>query len=454
MAWTDRIKKIFIYDDSPSIEGRALPNVLKAEHLTRGFLNSNLLSEFTNVSSERGVLAIAAAYRCIAVRAEAIAMLSGDIVVSTNGITRKKNELPLYNLLYRRPNPMMNAFTFHRTLIYNKLITGEAFAIITRDVSDNPIRLDIKKVLEKIYVESERFFYCRTTDKIYEERDVIYLANIGPDGSTKSAIQMHSETFGKMKASSTLSNNLYTNKMFLGSAVLYPESVKFNGPNSPLKAAAEQFQKNYGGIDQAGKVLALDQGAQIHQFENIMSMKDAEYIMDMNMSIEDVCRIFGVPPYKIFHFNKMTYDNMEQMAVEFVQSAVLPDVRELEQELDYKAFTPYQLSQRHAVKYEIKSLMRGDIKSQAEYFKSMVGIGKYTINEVREMDDQNPVEGGDVPFIQANNYFPLNKMAELADATIESKKGNGQQLSLFGEDKSDTAQAQNGTNVTKSTNQK
>lgn len=337
----------------------------------------------------------------------------------------------------------MNSFTFRRTMFYNKLMRGEAFAIIERNTTGSPISLHIKLNMEVRVMEGVRYFYDYDSQSLYEEMDVIYLDNIGPDGRNKSVIGMHAATFGKIKAANDLSNNLYSNKMFLGAVVSYPESVSFTGPNSPLKTFADQMSTDYGGIDKAGKVIALDRGAQMKQFENVMSMADAEYIADMNFTVEDICRIYGVPPFKVFHFNKMTYDNMEQMGVEFVQSAILPNVTPLEQELDYKLFSPFYKSRGASIKFDLQSLMRGDIKAQSEWIKTMVSIGKLTINEARELDDQNPVEGGDVPLIQANNYFPLNKLDELADAMIESKhtknilnttKKDAKQGVLFDED--------------------
>lgn len=447
--WYDKLVNLFI-EEVP--EQRNLPDLKAGQSTLPGSLVTNLLSDTTMASSEVSVLGIAAAYRCISVRAESVAILSGDIIQSKDGRREKRNDLPQYDLLFKRPNPFQNAFQFKRQLIYNKLIKGVGYGVIAqRDKMGYPSAIFIRKDLEPIEFEGDVYYYDRLGDQIYHHTDVICTSVIGPDGKIKSPISIHAETFGKLKASNELENQLYTNKMFLGAAVTYPENIRFK-PET-LSSLSDQLTQNYGGVDKAGRVLALDQGAQVKQFENAMSLVDAEYIASTNMSIEDVCRIFGVPPFKVFHFNKMTYDNMESMAVEFVQSSVLPDVIELEQEFNDKLFSPYQKKQGMVVKHEIKSLLRADSTAQANWIKTMVSVGGMTVNEVRELDDRNPVKGGDEAMIQANNYFPLSMISEYAKAMIESKKQpktkatpNPAQKTLFDEDGEPITD--NGTNVT------
>lgn len=453
----DKIKGLFLYDDAQisDTQERAIPDFKAGQTVGYGNVPISLLSEMTTTQNEQSVLSIAAAYRCIAVRADSVAMLTGDILQHKNGKREYKNDIPLYDLIFRRPNPYMTPFQWRRTLVYNKLITGYGYGVVySRDTMGNATELGICKHLNMQEIDGELWYYDAFRDQVYHHTDVICLTEIGPDGTLKSPLQIHAETFGKIKAASTMENELWTNKVSLGGSVTYPENVKFK--KEQKDELAENIRQNYGGNKKAGRMLVLDQGAQVKQFEAIMSMADAEYIASTSMSIDDVCRVFGVPPFKIFHFNKMTYDNMEQMSVEFVQSAVMPDVMQLEQEINYKLFTPYQVRQNYELKFDIRSLMRADSTAQANWITKMVGVGGLTVNEVREMDDRNPVPGGDEAFIQANNYFPLSKMKELADATIKGKsmKSNqgtkpkdGNQMELFDED--GEAKTDKGSNVTK-----
>jgi hypothetical protein len=138
-----------------------------------------------------------------------------------------------------------------------------------------------------------------------------------------------------------------------------------------------------------------------------------------------MCRVYGVPTFMVFDYNNMSGDAMEAAKITYVENTILPIMTQLEQELENKLF---KYERKTKIKHEIKSLLRADIKSQAEYWSKMAAIGKYTINELRAMDDDTPVEGGDIPLIQANNYFPLNKLEEYADAMIKEKLSRANKL--------------------------
>lgn len=452
----EKIKGLFV-ENIPDEASRALPNFKSGQTLGVGNIATSLLSNMTTTANEQTVLGISTAYACMRVRSEALAMLTGDILQVKNGKREYKNDVSQYDLMFRRPNPYMTAYEWRRLLSYNKLVTGYGYGVIReRDASGMPIYMDIAKYLTSKEVDGDMYYYDAFRDEAYHHTDVICLREIGPDGDIKSPLQIHRDTFGKIKAAGDLENKLYTNKMFLGGAILYPENVSFKSENK--EAFAEDIRQNYGGVDKAGRLLVLDKGAKIQQFENVMSLADAEYIASMNMSNEDICRIFGVPPFKVFHFNKMTYDNMEQMSTEFVQSSVMPDAIQLEQELNYKLFSPWQAKQRYEIKFDLRSLMRADSTAQANWITKMVGVGGLTVNEVREMDDRNPVPGGDEAFIQANNYFPLSMMKELASATIKGKNNKGKttgdnQLKLF-DDVGESISDDKGADVTQTSSTK
>lgn len=275
----------------------------------------------------------------------------------------------------------------------------------------------------EIYITEDytrKFYLNPLTGITYESGDIIHLADLGNDELRgKSRISQHKATFGKAKASAKMANELYSSGMFMGGTIEYPENVKLT--TDKISQLTDYLQENYGGADRAGSVLPLDQGGKYNQFTNIMSLADAEYIMGEHLSIEDICRIFGVPPFKVFHFNKMTYDNMEAMKVDFVESCIMPIVTQFEQEVNYKLFTEREIRKGYQVKHNIKSLLRADVKAQAEYYKAMFSIGKYTINELRSMDDMPSVEGGDSVFVQVNNYMPLGMVEDYSKALIASK---------------------------------
>lgn len=378
-----------------------------------GTIQTNLLSDITNVHKETELMSVAVAHRCMSVVADTVASLAGSVYKS-------KTEQPNHNfnkLWWRSPNNLYNSFVLKRQLLLNYQNLGNGFAVIMRDTKGRTVSIEIRRALQVIIHENEKYYYDVQNDVVYEDQDVIHLVNIGTNpylGLSK--LQQHAMLFGKSKASLEYVNKVYTNNMFLGGVIQYPENVKLQ-PET-IGNISEQAKIKYGGLDKAGGLFVLDQGGILKQFENTMPLSDAEYVMSERLTNEDICRIYGVPPFMAFEYNKMSGESMEAAKITFVESTVLPIVTQLEQELTNKVF---RYEPNTLVKHNIKSLLRADIKSQADYWSKMTSIGKYTINELREMDDQPPVEGGDESLIQANNYFPLSQLAKLAEAMIAEK---------------------------------
>lgn len=392
------------------------------------------LNDITQVNNERGAMAIATAYRCMSVVANTVAMLHGDVYKD-----RKKTEHIQGDLWWKKPNDYLNAFNLKRQIILNYQNLGNGYAVgnRTRGVITS---WHVRKKLEVLIFEGEKYYYDRADDKIYEGDDVIHLADIGTSELTGiSRIQQYQKLFGKSSASLDYVNKMYSNNMFLGGVLEYPESVAMT--KELRNEISDQASRGYGGIDQSGKLFTIDRGGKLKQFDNSMPLADAEYVLSENLTNEDICRVYGVPPFKIFQYNKMSGESMEAAKIEFAESTIMPIITQLEQEINNKAF---KYEKNTYIKHDIKSLLRADIKSQAEYWSKMASIGKYTINELRSYDDQDPVEGGDQPLIQANNYFPLSKLDAYAEAMIQEK--------LSSANKKD-AEAESATNETKTPQQ-
>ena len=391
------------------LQERGIPTFPMNHYGNVGTLN---LADATAINSEKGAMAISTAYRCMGVVANTVAMLHGDVYVN-----RKKNTDHIqYGLWWKKPNNEINSFQLKRQLVLNYQNIGNGFAVGIRE--RGVIRSwHIRKYLEPILFEGEKYFYDRAVDMIWEADDVIHLADIGTSEHLGlSRIIQYAKLLGKSQASLDYVNKMYSNNMFLGGVIQYPESITLS--KEFVDERRKQIKDSYGGIDKAGELFMLDRGGQLKQFENSMPLSDAEYVMSENLTNEDICRVYGVPPFKVFQYAKMSGESMEAAKTEFAESTIMPIITMLEQEINNKAF---KYERNTYIKHEIKSLLRADLKSQAEYWSKMASIGKYTINELREMDDQEPVDGGDVPLIQANNYFPLNKLMEYAEAMIAAK---------------------------------
>jgi HK97 family phage portal protein len=107
------------------------------------------------------------------------------------------------------------------------------------------------------------------------------------------------------------------------------------------------------------------------------------------------------------------YANVESTGIEFVTYSLGGWVAKLEQEFARKLLKENE-KQNHYVKINTNALLRADIKAKGEFYRLMTDIGVYSINEVRELEDKNAIEGGDEHYVQLNK-IPIDKITTYYD---------------------------------------
>ena len=131
-----------------------------------------------------------------------------------------------------------------------------------------------------------------------------------------------------------------------------------------------------------------------------------------------MARIFGIPPILIQAEGATTYNNVEQILIAFTQQTLIPWARRFEMELDRKLIPERERGEYHT-RFDMRSLLRGDLDSRREYYASAIQNGFMSINEVRQAEDLNGIgEIGDQHFVQVNQ-IPLGSAAAYGDKLTE-----------------------------------
>lgn len=122
-------------------------------------------------------------------------------------------------------------------------------------------------------------------------------------------------------------------------------------------------------------------------------------------SVEEVCRLFGVPPHMIGHTEKSTSwgTGLEQQTLGFQKFTLRKRLKRIEQALMKQLLTPADRAAGITIEFNLEGLLRGDSAGRAAFYKDMTAMGAMTINEVRGLENLPPVEGGDVPRMQSQN---------------------------------------------------
>lgn len=180
----------------------------------------------------------------------------------------------------------------------------------------------------------------------------------------------------------------------LASGILQTEQRLPQGAADALK---ERWKAKHAGLANAHEVVVLDSGAKFQQLT--IPPEDAQFIESRRFQISEIGRLFGVPAFLMGETEKSTSwgTGLEQQATGWVMF----DLRRLLVRVEQRLTQMLKPANVYA-RYSVEGLLRGDSASRAAWYTAMWNIGAFSTNDIRELEDQSPVEGGDA------RYRPLN----------------------------------------------
>lgn len=364
------------------------------------FIRGGMASGSGMVVNEKTAMKVSAVYSCVSLIGGAIASLPLPVFKDGSNGRERDGKHPLHALLNRRPNPNYPAAVFWESLIGSLLLNGDGFARIMR-----PGRLGAKIIGLDWYPSKEvevkddngQIVYIlkrnSKTEAVLPD-DMIHIAGPGFDGLRgMSQIKfVLSNAAGGALAADEYSAAFFKN----GSRPDFAIEVPGNPTPESRDKFRQEWSERYSGMGNNHLPAILAGGAKIH--EVTMNAEDAQLIATRQFQVEDIARIFGVPPHMIGHTAKSSSwgTGIEQMSIGFVKYTLNRHLIKIEQELNAKCFTD---SQQHFVEFNTAGLERGDYKTRMEGYR--VGLGRagepgwMTVNEIRKLENQPPMDGGD-----------------------------------------------------------
>jgi HK97 family phage portal protein len=300
---------------------------------------------------------------------------------------------PIAELLTYSPNPNMNAFEFLRTMEVLRNTTGNAYAIKDYD-SRYQVRalwiLDPSRVTEVIETTTKELWYEIQGDNgIYyvHNMDVVHVKHIhgyGYRGISPIDVLRNTVDFeGKIK-------QLSLDMMDSAVKASFILQLAANVSDEKKKEIYENFRKFY---SENGGVLIQELGVKIDPIKR--EFLDTKVFEAEKITRTRVASVFNLPAYMLGETQGVNYNSMEQLALEFVQGTLGVNVVQYEKEFNRKLLTPEERRRGLYWKFNLKALLRGNTKDQAEYYFKGVRSMWLTPNEIRALEDLPPMEGGD-----------------------------------------------------------
>jgi HK97 family phage portal protein len=374
--------------------------------------------------NEHTAMQMTAVYSCVRILAEAVAGLPLHLYKYTaSGGKEKALSHPLYFLLHDEPNPEMSSFVFRETLMTHLLLWGNAYAQIIRNgkgevialypLMPNRMRVDRDSKGELYYS------YTRYSDEAptingmtvtLRASDVLHIPGLGFDGLVGySPIAMAKNAIGLAMATEEYGAKFFANGAAPGGVLEHPGTIK-----DPQKVK-ESWNMAYQGSGNAHRVAVLEEGMKYQPIG--ISPEQAQFLETRKFQINEIARIFRVPPHMVGDLEKSSFSNIEQQSLEFVKYTLDPWVIRWEQAISRSLLSPSE-KKLYFSKFNVDGLLRGDYASRMNGYATARQNGWMSANDIRELEnlDRIPAElGGDLYLINGN-------MTKLHDAGLFANK--------------------------------
>lgn len=370
--------------------------------------------------NERSAMQMTAVYACVRILSESIAGLPVHLYQYVDsGSKQKAIEHPLYRLLHDEPNPEMTSFVFRETLMTHLLLWGNAYAQIIRNGKGQVVAL-YPLMPNRMSVDRDdkgHLFYqyqmqdsdaptAKSGTVILKPSDVLHIPGLGFDGLVGySPIAMAKNAIGLSIATEEYGAKFFANGATPSGILEYPGTVK-----NP-EAIRESWNAGFGGSSNAHKVAVLEEGMKYTPIA--ISPNEAQFLETRKFQIDEIARIFRVPPHMVGDLEKSSFSNIEQQSLEFVKYTLEPWIVRWEQSLNRALLSETERA-AYFVKFNVDGLLRGDYQSRMNGYATARQNGWMSANDIRELEnlDLIPDELG------GNLYLINGNMTKLRDAGI------------------------------------
>ena len=359
--------------------------------------------------NEGNALSLSAVFACVRVLSESVASLPLLTYERTAAGKHRAHAHPLYELLKEQPNPEMTAFELRETLIAHVCTWGNAYCEIDWTSSGQvralwPLRPDRVTVLR---VGGELVYDVEIPGegiKRLPRWRIHHLRGMGNGVVGYSPVRLHAETLGYSFATKTYGARFFGNGARPGVVLQHPGQLS----QPAYERMLDSWSAAHEGLENAHRTRILEEGMTIETIG--VPPEEAQFLETQKFQVVDIARIFRMQPHMIQALDNATFSNIEHQAIEFVTHTLRPWLVRSEQALQRDLLVGDE-RERYFIEYLVDGLLRGDVASRYTAYQVGRQGGWLSVNDVRELENLNPIDGGDV-YLQ-----PLN-MVEAGESAV------------------------------------
>lgn len=368
-------------------------------------------------------LQISAVFGCVRVLSETIGTLPWAIYQrSAEGNATRLDTHPMAALLMS-PNSDMTKVEFLEAVISNLALRGNAYSLKEESAGRVVSLYPIKSSLVQTKINDDGQIRYLITDRgkqeEYPQEKIWHIKGFGVDGiQGLSPIGYARESMGISLAAEEFQARFFSQGAKPSFLAKIPQWLK----EDQRKIARENLQTLWAGLENAHKIQLLEGGMDVTPLT--MPLEDAQFLQLRGFSVEEICRIYRVPPHMVAKLDRSTNNNIEQQSLEFVMYTLAPYLTRIE-----ASFSKWLLKagERRDIfmRFNVEGLLRADATARANLYASGIQNGWLTRNEVRALENRNAsADEGMNSFTVQSNMAPLDRLADIiagrATATPDS----------------------------------
>ena len=375
--------------------------------------------------SPSSALQVTAVWACVSAGSDDIATAPLLTYYKRDDGVYPANQHYLWGLLQYEANPQMTSFRFKRLMQTWVMLFGNAYAEIETSGRGQvtalwpwrPDRVQIRRTAQMpnaplIYRYK---FQNGTYTNWLPQENMFHLRGLGLDGDIGlSPIELHKQTIGASMAMTEHGGRFFSNDATPNGVIQYPGKLA----DKARQNLSEGWKMEHEGLSNAHRIAILEEGAQWK--ETGAKMVDAQYLQLMQFSVDDIARMYKMPPHRIASLLGATNNNVENAGKEYVDYTFGPWGANWEAEVEFSLLSVRDRD-NVCVRFDSLALTMGDMAAQAAFYGSMVTNGIMTQNEVRARMRFNPLPGK-----LANEPWKQSAMMPAADYTPQGQPGPNQ----------------------------
>ena len=380
---------------------------------------------------ERTAMQNTVVYACVRILAETVASIPLHMFqYKENDDKEHARGHPLYYLLHNAPNPLMTSFVFRETLMSHILLWGNAYAQIIRDGRGQvaalypllPGKMDVSishggKLVYTYYKDWDDAYPKSTrsgSPVTLRQEDVLHIPGLGFDGLVGySPIGMACNAIGMSIATENYGSRFFANSAQPSGVLEHPGILK---DHDKLRA---DWQAKFSGPG-AHSIAILEENMKFHPIS--INPNDAQFLDTRKFQVQEIARIFRVPLSMLGNLERATYNNAEQLSLDYVKFTITPWLSRFEQAFEQQLLLPSE-RRDYFIRFNVGGLLRGDLKSRYESYAIGMQNGFMSPNDIRELEDWNLIpEPYGSRFYANGNFIPLERAGDQYISSEPKKK--------------------------------